>query len=351
MKPLNKKLYKTIIIAAVNGIFILLLWLPLIQLKFSIFPQTDNLEKREFAKKPTIDELSWGSINDYFADLQSYYNDNIGFRNQLIKLYSGIKIILLHVSPVDKVIIGKNGWLYYSNPLDGSTISDFSGKDPFSIDELKKINDNNKLRAEWFSSRGIKLIIVIPPNKQSVYSEYLPSYYQKSGITRLDQIINNNTSNLEILDLRQTLIDNKKTNLTYYKTDTHWNKYGAFLGYQKIIESLNLKDNYINLKTAQFAQQKLNRPGDLSIFISAPYIFEDYEVVPKNNTIIKKNQDKLIVFHDSFGNNLNPYLEATFKNSIFVQSPQPDYDLIEKVNPKYVIWENVERYSNNLLNF
>ena len=51
-----------------------------------------------------------------------------------------------------------------------------------------------------------------------------------------------NVSNNRILDLRGAIGEQFDTeDLKYHKLDTHWNKYGAFLGYKSIINHINIK--------------------------------------------------------------------------------------------------------------
>ena len=100
----------------------------------------------------------------------------------------------------------------------------------------------------WLKERGIGYVFAIAPSKAQVYSENLSDQIlnvknKLNRSTRYDQLISYLQKNcaVPIVDLRGALraAKNEPPDLPlYYRTDFHWNYYGAFIAYQAIIESI-----------------------------------------------------------------------------------------------------------------
>lgn len=323
--------------------FLLVLWLPILQMIFKFAPEPANLEKRELIKKPELSQMSLGGITQFLGAFDSYFSDNFGFRNFLVSLNSEIKIKYFKVSPLPKVVIGKDGWLFYNDPNDGVNLKDFSGEALLTDAQASMISQNNLSKQKWFADRSIDFLIVVPPNKHSIYPEYLPrSISTLRGTTRMDQIMGDVDNQERVLDLRDAIISSKGNLPLYFKTDTHWNRYGAYIGYREIMSRLDIQSDIYD-----FNKQEVKSSGDLAQMLSANDLFKDYDISAelKDEKVIDK---KIMVFHDSFGTLLNPYFRRSFSDSIFIASPTLNYDLIEKEKPDIVIWEMVERYTMNM---
>ncbi len=70
---------------------------------------SENYEKRDKGPRPVF------TLQNYEAfprEWEAYYNDNIPFRNQLIRLNNSIDYYLFGQSSSGQVAIGKDGWLF-----------------------------------------------------------------------------------------------------------------------------------------------------------------------------------------------------------------------------------------------
>lgn len=88
--------------------------------------------------------------------------------------------------------------------------------------------------------------------------------------------------------------------------------------------------NYCNLKTEDVSTVKIediDPPGDKGTIIYCP--------TAKIN--------KAVIFHDSFGKSLYPYLASNFKPSVFVWSNDFNPEIIKKEKPDIIIQQLVER--------
>ncbi len=202
-------------------------------------PEPENCENRELAEAPTGD----CSLAEYADGWERYLGDNFGFRRYLIRWNSILKLSCLGVSPVSSVILGKDSWLFYHSEAlaDGNTVNDWRGTIPLSQTELVRLQEQLEANESVFAEKGIPYLVVIVPNKSTVYSEYMPDTIRKfRDTTRLDQFMEHmrRHSRVSVLDLREALFKAKSSHPLYWKTDSHWNSYGAYIGYSEIVRRL-----------------------------------------------------------------------------------------------------------------
>ena len=121
----------------------------------------------------------------------------------------------------------------------------------------------------YLNSKNIEFFLVIAPNKNSIYEEKLPYSLSKQQ-TKIDQLKAHLKSklNFDLIDLRPTLITHKAKGLLFLKTDTHWNEYGAFLGYQKTMEEINMHFDIEPAKLSDFNQTNHWKQGDISVMVN-----------------------------------------------------------------------------------
>ena len=327
----------------------------MIDMTFHLLPKTENTENRQLTELP---ELRLESISEYPDQYTSYFNDNFGLRNHLIKLNSLIKTQLFSISPIDNVIIGKDGWLFYREG-----IGSYQGIDLFSQEELMTFKNNIEKEANWLKNKGIFFLIVLAPDKQTVYPEYLPLSIKKIyPKTRFDQIMAlfKDNPDIMILDLREVLTENKTKYPLYYKTDTHWNNYGIALAYTEISKILNQNFKEItpmNMSDFNFSVSE-SIGKDLAIMLSIQNRVKDQDIgMSVKEGFSSTKLPSLVLFHDSYAyDKYDPpapnKLYKLFMNhfdTITAQNDEFDYDLIEKENPAVVVHEVLERYTWRLL--
>ena len=120
-------------------------------------------------------------------------------------------------------------------------ITYFRAVTPLSPAQLLAWQERLERRQSWLAARGIPYLIVFAPLKSTIYPEYMPRAYNRIGaISRLDQFLAHLKahSKLTIVDLRGPIADEKTRHQVFYRTDTHWNVRGSYVGYSKIMEAL-----------------------------------------------------------------------------------------------------------------
>jgi len=349
-------------------VFMVLLWLPTFDTLFHFDHSPAFNEKRLPAPFPHFEPGSDG-IKKYLRGLESYFNDHFGFRNQLIHWHIQLRLALFNSGRND-VLMGKDGWLYCASDAEHMA-EHYQSLLQFSPRELSDLQNLLERRRDWLARRGIEYLFVVAPDKQSIYPEYLPSWRAPvRHQTKLDQFIGymQSHSTVTILDLRPALRDAKRIAPTYYKTDSHWNNWGGFVACQEIGKTLEkcipdlkpLPWDSFELKEDQFEM------GDLARMLGVVAAEDDITPLPKTNlpvlvetspnaklsypTYFTSNPNatrKCIVFRDSFGDALKPYLGYYFKQVCYVPGRgDMDASLIEEMKPQVVISEIVERDFN-----
>ncbi len=325
-----------------------------------------STEKRVMAQMPTLNFTRLDSILKFPQEYESYFNDNFGFRNILTYWNAMIRLKLFHMSPIKSVIVGKNGWLFYDGDAcsDGVPIASYRGLVSYSQKNLEAIRKNIEAQKKWLEERGIRYLIVIAPDKPTIYPEYMPDNIKVArAYTRTDQLIEylkKSGSKMQILDLRDELRNAKSQYPVYYKTDHHWNRFGGFLAAQAIVRELapyypGLEP--FSLSNYEVTAEKTKGIGNLAGMMAIPEHLEDVEILFSFNPLSLKHIEeyarqspKIIIFHESFINAVMPFLSDHFRYIAKMRwSPGIlDYRLIELSKPDLVIVEIEESYQGAL---
>jgi len=195
-------------------------------------------ENREAAILPVL-AWSQASLSSLPHSFENFFDDRFAFREQLVAKNSLLYLKLFRVPGSKKVLLGKNGFFFY---FDESNRPMIMGARPFSVKQMCAWKCVLEERHNWCKERGIDYFFLLVPGKSSIYPELLPDAYSKcSRRTRTDQLIDylkETHSPVQIIDTRPAVLSGKGPLPLYFKTDSHWNRLGAYYGYKSMIESL-----------------------------------------------------------------------------------------------------------------
>lgn len=167
-------------------------------------------------------------------------------------------------------IFGRDDWMFcsYDNSIDyycgNNLMTEQQMKDRLSLmQKLQQICD----------SRGVKLEFLIAPNKEQVYSEYMPTYTIKNNYKRVPRFIDyvRQNSSVKIIYPIEELQAAKNTMSNYYKYDTHWNHYGSFIATQALYKDMGLE--YVNPDSVPYSDASCI----WGLVITAGLSWQDYE--------------------------------------------------------------------------
>lgn len=306
-------------------------------------------------------------VNSLTGGLEAFQDKLLGHA-QLVEAFTWLRLTLGDQS-FPQVVVGKEGWLYFVPGL--SDYQNFSALSEADFATLQ--NQLDRLSAEA-AARGTVLVLVVAPNKESVYPEYVPSQLRRlNAPPQMDQFVTfmRQHSTVPVIDLQAALLQAKVStpNVLYYRTDTHWNAFGAYIAYQTLLKALpgNLQPAPLELFPAQSNALKAR---DLAVLLGADFIQEPNVGVDFPGGVTLKvttpsdatqpivsfttNPDaqaaSLVMYHDSFGDALQPYLSQNFKQAVFVTgADRLDPYWMQANPPQVVIVEVVERNLERLL--
>jgi hypothetical protein len=323
------------------------------------------VENRELAPAPELPQ-GWADLRAFPGAASRYFEDHFGLRARLVRWQAALRLRLLHVSASPDVMIGRDGWLFYAG--DGGS-EDIASATPFTADELEAWRSTLQHTYDWLRARGIAYVFVLAPDKHAIYSEEMPPAVRRVGVeTRTDALVRylREHSTVPVLDLRAVLLDAKARERVYHRTDTHWNDRGAYVGYTAIVEALGVIGP--PAPRASFDAPSVVVPGlDLAgmIGVTDAIAEDDLSLRPRqprrarivepahpdsrlmDARVVTEQPDRArpraVVFRDSFGSALIPFLSEHFSRALYLWQYNFDPDVVQAEDPDVVVQEWVGR--------
>jgi hypothetical protein len=338
--------------------FLALITLPLITMDSGRGPLTN--EKRQRAPRPSL-RVAGATFPEQF---DAFFRDRFGFRERLIRWHNVLKVKYLRESPVPNVIVGDNGWLFYAGIYDGIDIRDFAGRFPAAELNLDGCLRRQLTRHAELAARGIRYLIVLIPNKQTVYPESVPRRYGPHAPGTLDAWLARAQTHpeLEVIDLR-SILQAHRDEPTFYRADSHWNSNGAFYAAQAIVARARAwfpsveplrREDYI-VTTAPRPVNDLARMLALNdAFSETRYVYERRGDTGAHLTRLDRahrvwerpgtSLPRLLLLGDSFGPELADRLADSFARVHYYHSVAGYKDeLVTDEQPDVVVLALVER--------
>ena len=324
-------------------------------------------ENRDLAPRP-VRPATLAALRAFPAAASRYFEDHFGLRARLVRWQALLRLRLLGSSASPDVIVGKDGWLFYAG--DGAA-EDMASAVPFTHDELETWRTTLEHTRDWMAAHGVAYVFVLAPDKHAIYPEQLPPSIHRVGAeTRTDALVNylREHSTVPVLDLRGPLMAAKGKERVYHRTDTHWNDRGAFAASQAIWKLLAPRFGAPASGRGAFAEEAVTVPGfDLAgmLGVAGAVTEHDLRLVPRvplrarivepvrpdarfmDARLVTEQPDRAlpraVVFRDSFGSALVPFLSEHFSRAVYLWQYNVDPDVVLAERPQVVIQEWVGR--------
>jgi hypothetical protein len=218
----------------IPAIFILLLVCPLLFTDWA-GGKMSLTENRMLAPFPiSINHTSGKLVGDQNG-AENWISDNIGFRQVFVQTYTQIKNRVLGLTTSNHVLIGTDGWYYYT--LDNN-IEIATGEYPLNEKMLEDIAKYQQAISDYYHSVGKEYILMLTPSKVSIYPEYLPMSDRVVAITPVDIVADYLSKNTDVVvyNAKDTLLQHRSAGQLFHKTDTHWNDLGSYTAYSGLFE-------------------------------------------------------------------------------------------------------------------
>ena len=358
---------------ALVSIFVLVISLPLAANLTGMDGADPVAENREPAAFPTLDG-TWRSLRDFPGGLDRWFEDHFGFRSDLVRWDAQSRLFGFDTSPSTAVLRGKDGWLFYAD--DGAT-EDVAEAPTLDAGALRNWRTTILAERDWLRSRGTAFVFLMAPDKHVIYPEELPDEVTQAGpVSRTDQVLEALADSGITLDLRPVLLEAKRQERIYHRTDTHWNDRGALVAYQSIIDAVRRQAPLVPppWPRSDFdAVTRHTRGRDLAGMLGLTRVLseEDLALVPKRprqarvveppgasptaeeglliTEIPGSRFPKAVIVRDSFMTALVPFLSEHFSRAVYVWQKDFDATTVKEERPDVVIHEIVGRHLYNFI--
>ena len=333
------------------GVFLAACAAPLAFLPF--VKADDTAENRKLSEMPHLIGEDNKVNSDWSEQFETYFSEHFAFRQQLVTLDSMIKSEIFKTSPNEKVIVGKNDWLYFAE-----TLPDYTGSNAMSERKLYRTAKTLSLLQEHFENDGRSFLFMCAPNKNSVCPENMPARYIKSDeptdLERLGEELDR--ADVHHLDLVPLLKGGEKT--LYLERDSHWTNEGALIAYNAAADALGIEHD--DFSSASHEKQRVWH-ADLDGMLFPSYeVLSDQEIYDIDFTfeyrgafndaddiLIKTKSEnggaRLLMYRDSFGRAFYPYAAQNSEKAVFSRETPYKTALADDLDAQCVILEIVER--------
>lgn len=160
-------------------VFAAIILCPLAFFDFSDGLSTENRLKEKFPDLPA----SVSELKTFTGRLETWFNDRIGFRKELISLYNKTLVSVFGILPADNLVLGKDGTVFltaasHATVRHDDVLSAFGGNQDWenSVKSQKKLI---KDAWDWMGEAGVKTVFLAVPTSTILRFGDLPDFLQK----------------------------------------------------------------------------------------------------------------------------------------------------------------------------
>ena len=256
-------------------------------------------------------------------------------------------------------IEGRDGYLFHR---DHDAIEQLTGGVRLRPRQIDVWTEALRARIAWCEANDSHFRLVIVPEKHVVHADKLPrrlTIARDRPVTQLLAALGPAIGRYVSYPL-ETLKTSDEA--PFFKTDTHWTPYGAFLVYRHLIEGLRPDIALEIIEASDVAWTERAVVGDIGVRFDpergelAPFAEVDlqYSLVFQNHNFgrgavhiyenARRDLPHCVLFRDSFASALIPFLMGSFSRLVAVSSLSCYFDLLEKEKPDVVLFMIVERF-------
>jgi hypothetical protein len=330
-------------------------------------------EKRTLAPFPRLRSVR-KDLTGFASKFEAFFQDRF---YQRVELTTGRNLALLkifHTSASDDVLVGNAGWLFFNNRRTGLRQA-LRHDRPFSDDALILWKKMFQYRFNALQAKGIRYIVVVAPEKSTIYPDQLPSWVKHElmpdRISQIQQCLAG--TGIPFVNLEQDLLQQRRSGDVYFRTDSHWNDVGASIVARRILELVRIVCPNVPVISAPTFMQS-TASGDLADLlalhgllterVTARLTPESVDTFPisgklppdklarvclwdfctRNTKNDARNLPRAIMLHDSFGLTLIDFLAPYFSEIQFHTTHEFELQQIVAAKPDIVIEELAERH-------
>jgi alginate O-acetyltransferase complex protein AlgJ len=326
-----------------------------------------TLENRTRATFPEL-PVSLSGLTDFLAGVDAFLADNIGLRDQLIETKTRLNLLVNRHSN-SRVIAGENGWLFYNAPQ----VAERNAGIIFQPERVENMVRFAMQAQELAAAQGAGFVAIPVPNSHSVYRRFLPVWARPVGepLTEQRAIADGlRARHVPVSDPYQLFQSRDLDAMPlYYRRDTHWNNFGAYIAFHDAMAQLGLAkffpepqsilkgyvqgeyygvlDQFLGLDQA--AEPEPLPDMDMAAFSRRPELgmteTDDHVSMDSYEVSYASEGPRLLVIGDSFSYSFfRQYWGAGFGTVHWSHHDYGRYDrrVFDRFKPDYVIFEFVD---------
>ena len=311
------------------------------------------------AVKPKLTQRD-GSFNpEVLSQTQKYMANSFFLRLECITAWDRLCADGFATSANDSVLIGPDGWLFF-----GGAVNDITGAEQMTDRQIWCAARSLALMQEYAESHGAAFLFTVPCGKYTLYPQHAPAYVtvaEGSNRERLADALAEQDVNYVNLYDAFTAVDEE----LYYQWDSHWTGRGAALAADAILAAAGMETDYF----AGPFTPVWDHIGDLyeMLYPTGTAVEADYSWDPgftfdylsnfrsaDDNTIETETPGQsgsLLMFRDSSGRSLYPYMAQSFGRAYFSRLNNYRIDYVNQQDASLVVVELAERTLPYLLEY
>lgn len=203
-------------------------------------------------EKPAFTFQSW-MTGEFQSKFDKYTEENIGFRNFLVRLVNQIDFSLFRATHAEGVVAGKNDCLFEYDYIRQFNGTDFVGDEIIDV----KIRKLKFLQQYLKQEKNIDLVLIFEPGKTTYYADDIPTKYLKEEDPQTNyKLLVQKAKDISLRHIDLNAWFKKLTDKTEYplfpKYGIHWSTYGmsivadSLLRYIEDLRQIDLPDVYVD---------------------------------------------------------------------------------------------------------
>ncbi len=303
------------------------------------------------------------------SEYETWFKDHLGFRSDLLNMDGSYHFHIFNELPASNdTKLGQQGDLVYASK---DIIADFQHINTYSEDILNYIGQSYQLLSDYAAQSGAQFYYVQCTDKQTIYPEqFLQGVRQIGDRSKTDGIIEAlDKTTVKHLYLKDAMLEAKQTTRPYgsWCDPTHWSPRGAFVGYQKLMEMLNLNGNDLKVLTEDDFNIEMTDMGQTMYGYHKEDLLEKFTLKDPKAVAVEdlsdmgqfaeddrhihfKNESctnglKIMIMGDSYFGSIREWLAESVSDVYFVWGDYGVYypEAVDTIQPDIVIFEAAER--------
>lgn len=303
-----------------------------------------DIEKRELSQLPSLENYTLEEMPQAYTE---YISDHFPLRRTIMKAAAVTSYKLFGNIRSDAVVLGENRFLFLNTMDNTSPKADYQGTNLFSEEHMQRLVDDAVALKKAAEDRGQQLVLMVVPNKEEVYSKYLPEHYNRiNEFTRRQQFVSKMTdAGITVVDATDELkLASSEEDDLYFLADTHWTGKGAYIGASVLLDSLGI--NHI-----PYSRNSFEKAGYYeSDIANLCHLYDEYtdtrEFSAEKNICDEKTEKSIVFVGDSFRWRIEEYLKESFEK-VSVLTHSASQEEIKEADADILVIQVVER---NLMN-